>query len=110
MKRFFQVLFVWVGIWVLVSFLGVMFDPVRKNLWTQSLMWAMLSCAILAPVFIFVGTGSSTTVENSPSSAERPFDQPPSSTVAEMEESSHEQGWPHTTEQEGGGSAGPSPV
>lgn len=110
MKRFFQVLFVWVGIWVLVSFLGVMFDPVRKNLWTQSLMWAMLSCAILAPVFIFVGTDSTTSPDQPPSSAERPFDEAASSAVPETEESAHERGWPHTTEQGGEGSAGPSPV
>lgn len=73
-------------------------------------MWAMLSCAILAPVFIFVGTDSSTPQENAPSSAERPFDQASSSAVPEPEESTHERGWPHTTEQGGGESAGPSPV
>lgn len=59
MKRFFQALAGLVILWVLGSFLGVMLDPVRANLWTKSLMWGLLSSIVLAPVFIFLGTSSS---------------------------------------------------
>jgi len=56
MKRLFLSIAAFVGVWLLGSFLGTMFDPARANLWTTSLMWAMLACVVLAPVFLFVGT------------------------------------------------------
>jgi hypothetical protein len=59
MKRLFLSIAALVGLWVLGSFLGTMFDPARANLWTTSLMWAMLACVVLAPVFLFVGTSQS---------------------------------------------------
>jgi len=68
MRRLLLSIAAFVGIWLLGSFLGTMFDPARANLWTTSLMWALLSCVILAPVFLFVGTSSSSASEPSPGS------------------------------------------
>lgn len=106
MKRFFASLAVLVGIWLLGSFLGVMFDTARANLWTQSLMWALISCVILAPVFLFVGTSSSQS--SSPSEAQQPFDAEEDVDVSE-EGAREGEGWPYTSEQEetnpGGSSA-----
>lgn len=88
------------------SFLGVMLDPAHKNLWTQSLMWAMLSCVILAPVFIFVGTSGD---EPPPPEYEpEPFEEPEERTEAAP--SPEEDGWPYTSEQEETESNGPGPV
>ena len=99
MKRFFQGLAVFVGIWLLGSFAGVMFDPPRANLWTQSLMWSMLASVILAPVFIFVGTAPSTSSGQSPSNsrAEQPFELDKRVDVNQGEEARKEEGWPYTT-------------
>lgn len=101
MKRFFQALAVFVGIWVLGSFLGVMFDPVRANLWTKSLMWAMLASVILAPVFIFVGTApsqSNSQSSNRARQAEQPFEVEERVDVSQQEEeASEKEEWPYTT-------------
>lgn len=97
MKRLFQTIAVIVGIWLLSSFLGVMFDPARANLWTQSLMWALLSCVVLAPVILFVGTsnesGGTYSSENKSQSMEIEDD------VDVGEEEIKEKGeWPYTSE------------
>lgn len=94
MKRLFQSLAIFVGVWVLGSFLGVMLDPSHKNLWTQSLMWAMLSCVILAPVFIFVGTSGDDSASAGGSNPE-PFEEP---TEPPATQSLEDQGWPYTSE------------
>lgn len=103
MKRFFAYLAAFVGIWLLGSFLGVMFDTARANLWTQSLMWALISCVILAPVFLFVGTSST---QSSPESEpQQPFE------AETTEEGPRErEGWPYTSEQEETNPGGPSAV
>ena len=99
MKRLFRSLAVFVGIWLLCSFLGVMFDPARANLWTKSLMWALLSCVILAPVFLFVGTSSGSSSSTPPSDAERPFETDEEIDVQE-DQVQEEEGWPYTSEQD----------
>jgi hypothetical protein len=77
MKRFLTYLSPVVAVWAFVSFVGVMLDPARANVWTQSLMWSLISSALLAPFFIFV-TNSSSNTQSSPAnaSAER-FDDAP---------------------------------
>jgi hypothetical protein len=101
MKRLFNSLAVFVGIWLLGSFLGVMLDAAHKNLWTQSLMWALLSCVILAPVFIFVGTSDAT--PSSPPSAEaEPFETDDSLEIQDRDSSADQEGWPYTSEEESG--------
>lgn len=98
MKRLFQTLAIFIGIWVLGSFLGVMFDPTRANLWTQSLMWGMLASVILAPVFIFVGTspsGSSSPSAPPSSDADQPFEVGESVDVSQQEKSREKEGWPY---------------
>lgn len=99
MKRVFQLLAVLVGIWLLGSFLGVMFNPGRADLWTRSLMWAMLSSVILAPVFIFFGTSGSDTnsgPHNSPG-AHQSFDAEDRVEVSQEEGTSEEESWPYNT-------------
>lgn len=105
MTRLFQSLAIFVGVWVLGSFLGVMLDPSHKNLWTQSLMWAMLSCVILAPVFIFVGTSGdeSTNAEGETEPFDEPAESPPTQSL-------EDEGWPYTTEQKQTGSNDPGQV
>lgn len=107
MTRFFQSLAIFVGVWVLGSFLGVMLDPGHKNLWTQSLMWALLSSVILAPVFIFVGTSESTSSPHSKRDMD-PFDEP--GETSDRVRSHEEDGWPYTSEHGEAGSSDPGPV
>jgi hypothetical protein len=99
MKRLFQALAVSVAVWVLGSFLGVMFDPIRANLWTQSLMWALLSSVILAPVFIFVGTSPSdaSSEPSSPQRSEQPFEVDENVDLHQQEEPAETEEWPHTS-------------
>jgi hypothetical protein len=99
MKRLFQALAIFIAIWVLGSFVGVMFDAAHANLWTQSLMWGMLASVILAPVFIFIGTspgsGSSST---RPPQAEQPFEVDEGIDMDRQEEEvSEREGWPYTS-------------
>ena len=99
MKRLFQALAIFIAVWVLGSFVGVMFDSARANLWTQSLMWGMLASVILAPVFIFIGTSPSTDSSSSPSQhAEQPFEVDQRVDVGRQEEETTErEGWPYTS-------------
>jgi hypothetical protein len=99
MKRLFQALAIFIAVWVLGSFLGVMFDSARANLWTQSLMWAMLASVILAPVFLFIGTSPSSNSAPSPSQqAEQPFEVDQRVDVGRKEEEATErEGWPYTS-------------
>lgn len=97
MKRVFQLLAVLVGIWLLGSFLGVMFNPGRADLWTQSLMWAMLSSVILAPVFIFFGTSDSNAGQPTGQGphADQAFDADDRVEVSQQEGATEEKEWPY---------------
>lgn len=99
MKRFFWILAVVIGLWLLGSFGGVMFDPARANLWTQSLMWAMLASVILAPVFIFVGTSPEQNQSSTrPTSSQQPFESGENVEVGSESSSAEKEGWPYTSE------------
>lgn len=51
MKRFLFVIAALLGLWVLASFTGAMLsDMSRTEFWVQSLLWSMLSMAVMAPV------------------------------------------------------------
>ena len=41
-----------VGLWVLASFAGTMFDPARAQLWTRSLMWSLLASLLISPALL----------------------------------------------------------
>ncbi len=101
MKRLFQALAAFVGIWVLGSFVGVMFDAAHQNVWTQSLMWSLLASVILAPVFIFVGTAPSSSTSQSTSNSsrtEQSFDVDENVGVDQQEQGVTErEGWPYDT-------------
>jgi len=38
-----------IGVWVALSFIGVMFDTSNAGLWTRSLMWGLLASLIIMP-------------------------------------------------------------
>lgn len=105
MKRLFQSIAILVGAWLLGSFLGVMFDPGHKNLWTQSLMWALLSCVVLAPVFLFISTAE--TSSSSPTEP-KPFEVEESTEVNDANGSEQEAGWPNPSESKQSRSSGGS--
>jgi len=96
MKRLFFSIAVFVGVWLLGSFLGTMLDPGRADLWTTSLMWALLSCVVLAPVFLFVGTSQSSSPPSRAYQSEGSFEveeavDVPDEDTQEMER----EGWPY---------------
>ncbi len=103
MKRFFNILAIAVAVWLFGSFAGVMFDGTHQNLWTQSLMWALLSCVILAPVFLFVWSGDSSSEPTS--SQDEPFDVEESMEVNDQGADQEAEGWPYTSEQKESGSS-----
>ena len=86
-----------------------MFDPARANLWTKSLMWALLSCVILAPVFLFVGTSSGPSSSRTSPRAEQPFEADEELEVQE-DKVQEDEGWPYTSEQDETNPDGPSTV
>lgn len=47
-----------IGVWVLVSFAGAMFDSGNAAFWSSSLMWALLSCLIVMPALVVVNHAS----------------------------------------------------
>lgn len=47
-----------IGVWVLVSFGGAMFDSANAAFWSSSLMWALLSCLIVMPALVMVNHAS----------------------------------------------------
>lgn len=55
MRRFLTYAATAVGLTMLVSFIGAMFDPARAAIWTQTLMWSAIASVIIAPFFAFAG-------------------------------------------------------
>lgn len=97
MKRAFFGIAILVGIWLLGSFLGTMLDPARAELWTTSLMWAMLSCVVIAPIFLFFGTSDSQQSSTEP--RDQPFEVEDSVDVPDEEvQEEQDKGWPYTTD------------
>jgi hypothetical protein len=64
-----------VGVWLLVSFAGAMVDSANAAFWSDSLMWALLSALIVAPILLMVHNAFS-------GSQERPSQERPSSRSA----------------------------
>jgi hypothetical protein len=58
-----------VGLWVLVSVAGTVFDPARAALWSTSLMWAFLSSLLVAPALVVIFDDS---LQPTASSSHRP--------------------------------------
>lgn len=48
-----------IGVWVLVSFGGAMFDSANAAFWSSSLIWSLLSCLIVMPALVMVSHASS---------------------------------------------------
>ena len=47
-----------IGVWVLVSFGGAMFDSANAAFWSSSLMWSLLSSLIVMPALVMVNHAS----------------------------------------------------
>lgn len=95
MKRLFLAIAGVVAVWLLGSFAGTMLDPARAELWTTSLMWALLSCVVLAPILLFFGTdnsGGSSSGREQTFEVEDSVDVPDEKTRGKAEE----EGWPYT--------------
>jgi hypothetical protein len=71
-----------VGLWVLVSVAGNVFDPARAALWSTSLMWAFLASLLVAPALVVIFDDSLQPTASSshrPSAAATPADAPAAS-------------------------------
>jgi hypothetical protein len=42
------------GVWVLASFIGVMFNPGNAGVWTLSLVWSLLASLLVMPTLVVV--------------------------------------------------------
>jgi len=77
-RRLILALSSFIGVWVLASFGGAMFDAANAAFWTSSLMWALLSCLIVMPALVMVSLASTEAskkrTQQAPSSEEQePF-------------------------------------
>lgn len=54
MKRILTTLATALGLWMLVSFTGVIADGARPEFWTTSLMWSILASIVIAPFYAFM--------------------------------------------------------
>jgi hypothetical protein len=57
-RRIILALSSFIGVWVLVSFGGAMFDGANVAFWTSSLMWSLLSSLIVMPALVMVSLAS----------------------------------------------------
>lgn len=57
-RRLILALSAFIGVWVLVSFGGAMFDSANAAFWSSSLMWALLSSLIVMPALVMVNHAS----------------------------------------------------
>lgn len=59
-----------IGVWLLASFAGAMFDSVNAAFWSSSLMWAILSFLIVMPALALMNDFSFRTQQNEAPSRE----------------------------------------
>jgi len=64
-----------IGVWLLVSFGGAMFDSVNAAFWSSSLMWSLLSFLIVMPALALMSDFSA---DASSSKATAPDEEAPS--------------------------------
>lgn len=72
-----------IGVWVLVSFGGTMFDTANAGVWVKSLMWSLLSALFVMPALLMVSdvsrskaskrTTQTQEPEPSPEEEQKPF-------------------------------------
>jgi hypothetical protein len=83
-----------IGVWLLVSFAGAMVDSANATFWSTSLMWALLSSLIVAPVLLMVHNAASGS-QGPPSSRSEPSaDEDQTSFVEEEEREEMRTLWP----------------
>jgi hypothetical protein len=58
-----------IGVWLLASFAGAMFDSVNAAFWSSSLMWALLSFLIVMPALALMNDFSFRTQQSNDTSA-----------------------------------------
>ncbi|PSQ97657.1 MAG: hypothetical protein BRD55_01960 [Bacteroidetes bacterium SW_9_63_38] len=59
-----------IGVWLLASFAGAMFDSANATLWSNSLMWAILSFLIVVPALALMNDFSFRKQKDASSSSE----------------------------------------
>lgn len=99
MRRLLSILTPLVAIWALASFVGTMLDPARAGFWTQSLMWSLISCMVVAPFFAFSrnGTSRKTSSGSGRTTAQQPADA--SEQAEPFDDHSNRTLWPQAEEE-----------
>lgn len=93
-----------IGLWVLVSFGGVMFDSANASLWTTSLMWSLLTLLLAMPALVMINHAS-TTAERSAKAKKKAAQEKTEAATPEEKPFVQESGenrtlWPESDEQE----------
>jgi hypothetical protein len=105
MKRYLKFSVVFVTVWALASFAGVMFDTARAGFWTKSLMASLLLGALLAPLMTFFRPSGDSARRGRPAdrNAQRFEDsqQRPDFSGGSTPEGSFEEQWPYVDSDEG---------
>lgn len=104
-----------IGLWVIVSFAGAMFNSANSALWSKSLMWSLLSFLVIMPALVVVNHASlQQSAQRSsapPSEPASPEAQEQKSFVREDSEGADtiwpetETDWPRTQEESSGSTA-----
>ncbi len=90
-RRFILYLVAIIGTWLLISFGGAMLDSPNAAFWSDSLMWSLLSCMVVAPTLVFLLTSPS---GNSASASSKSFvDEKSASQNALFSDSEDEYDW-----------------
>lgn len=70
-RRLITSLIAFIGVWVLVSFAGVMFDGANAGLWVSSLMWSLLSALVVMPMLMVASHASTRAPEQTEQNRDR---------------------------------------
>jgi len=96
-----------IGIWVSVSFAGAVLNSANASLWSQSLLWSLLSLLVILPALVVVNHAAFQGPASEPppdSDAQKPFvDEDAEDLDTIWPEGDTE--WPHTQEESSGPAA-----
>ncbi len=102
-RRLILALSSFIGVWVLVSFGGAMFDSANAAFWSSSLIWSLLSCLIVMPALVMVShaTKQATRKKEQSPSEQEPFIQEESDEAHTLwPEPEHGTEWPTQQQKE----------
>jgi len=81
-RQFILTLSFLMGVWVIGSFVGVMFNAANAGFWTTSLMWSLLASVLVMPALVIMHhannrRASRKAAEQQAQSSESPVEQQP---------------------------------